>query len=46
MNKEQAIKEARTLAKATLKSRKDAEEKHKRINELFKQFDLTWFDID
>ncbi|MCO8296256.1 hypothetical protein [Tetragenococcus halophilus] len=46
MNKEQAIREAKTLAKATLKSRKDAEEKHKRINQVLKEFNLTWFDIE
>ncbi|MDN6572166.1 MAG: hypothetical protein L0L22_14355 [Staphylococcus equorum] len=45
MTKKQAIKEAKILAKATLKSRKEAEEKSKRINRLFKEFNLTWFDI-
>lgn len=46
MDRKEAIKQAAKLAIAPIKNRDDAEQKHKEINQLFKQFNLIWSEIN
>ncbi|MDN6162334.1 MAG: hypothetical protein L0I79_06130 [Atopostipes sp.] len=46
MDRKEAIKQATKLAKAPIKNKDDAEQKHKELNQLFKQFHLSWDEIN
>ncbi|GBD79440.1 hypothetical protein TEHD86_1787 [Tetragenococcus halophilus subsp. halophilus] len=46
MDRKEAIKQATKLAKAPIENRDDAEQKHKELNQLFKQFHLFWNEIN
>mgnify|MGYP001028133967 CR=1 FL=1 len=46
MDRKEAIRQATKLAKAPIKNKDDAEQKHKELNQLFKQFHLSWDEIN
>ncbi|MEK2471035.1 hypothetical protein [Tetragenococcus halophilus] len=46
MDRQEAIQKAARLANEYIKNRNDAERKHKELNQLFKQFHLSWDEIN
>lgn len=46
MNRKEALKKATYLAREPIKNREDAKSKHVLLNQLFKQFHLSWDEIN